>query len=66
MLRGVRRVTHAALLSELDFIRLRAIWLRQQPRDSDGTLLISDHREEAAMLGRRIEELQRIHANITQ
>jgi hypothetical protein len=48
------------LVEEIDFVARRAIWLQQQPRDSDGELLCEDYRNESGMLLRHVEELERI------
>ena len=48
------------IVEEIDFIARRAIWLHQQPRDFEGTLLCHDYRDESGLLLRRVEELERI------
>lgn len=45
--------------NEIDFIHRRTRWLQQQHRWPDGTLVLQDHRDEAGMLSRRVEEIER-------
>ena len=54
----------SGLLDEINFICERALWLRKQPCDSEGTLLCEDYRDEAGLLLRRVEELERAYASL--
>jgi len=49
----------ADFLAELDFIQLRSKFLQTRPRDTDGVLMCRDDRDEAGMLVRLVEELER-------